>query len=525
MFCVNCRDRLISTELLASHVNNLESLEDSLIKKMFNPPEDVLQHYVRINNQKKIYMLCPVKMCPGKILIDTNSCTSCAKKICLACWEAMDTPKHTCLKSNVLTVKALMKQAKRCPFCTTLIIKTDGCNDMICGNCNLGFCWKTLSSKVVTNHHYRADKANAFYNFAGVLQSHYPTPLFVTSPTNFFYTYFTRLNKLRLSGADYETLNHAVCGFFTNDKTHKKTLFRLSLQIYILQRIHRLVRLTDHDDLLDALPKRFAWPCLSSLELVYDKRDKQWVFKDSIIKPYKWPIGIDCGKTPERQNQIAKCFYSGDDNDFVSYVRSILDSNVKTIICDNNQPLVKRLLAGIPNDLDITIIETSSMFKDTPWHETQRLTIRTDDNTEILNPRYEEYFKQGECLIISHISGYIPPFVFDIPNLRFFTTDQRGNLFMQLNEFMSYLDKQTFDKPLPEPQVVISNKILSLFNCSRLIYLKSTKNLSFLDFMRIYDITDIRYMIMSFEAAKKGLSLYQTFVAFENYLSSQLQQT
>lgn len=522
MVCMKCRDSIMSSDILSVYVKDLRPLENSLIMRMFNPPRAVLEHYIHINKKNFTYMACPKKACAGKILISTNCCNVCKDKICLECWEPIEPGKHTCLKANILTVKTIMKSAKRCPFCQILIIKIDGCDDMVCANCNLGFCWRTLRSKEVNNHHYQNEKANAYYNFLADLKDDYQSIFFCKNPNNFFSPYFSRLNMLRLSSTEYETLGKLVCAFFTNDKTHQEKLFKLALRIFMLRHIFHIFRTADHDDILKILPKKFIWPALSSLELEYDKADNQWIFKDSMMLVYKWPNEI-CPRTNLRQDIIyTKYFFMSNINDLVRYVAAILDSDIKTIICDNHKALIKYIINNISNDRDITIIEVNSLFKQSNWHETQSLSIITDNDQEIVNPRYVQYFEQGKCLILcSSVGGYVPPMIFNNPNLIFGATTRKCYMYMKMNAFLAYLENKTFEIPTICPRSVVSEKVLSIFDSEQTrIFFKKIKKIGFVEFMNTYEIRDPRFITISLEAYKKNLTLFQTFVLLEQYFCS-----
>jgi E3 ubiquitin-protein ligase RNF14 len=42
---------------------------------------------------------------------------------------------------ELLNIKALYKDVRLCPKCRMVIIKTEGCNKMVCGNCGQCFCF------------------------------------------------------------------------------------------------------------------------------------------------------------------------------------------------------------------------------------------------------------------------------------------------------------------------------------------------------------------------------------------------
>ncbi len=97
---------------------------------------------------------CPTTGCEG-FLNDKWTCSLCSANVCKTCHE-IKLEEHTCNPDVVESVKAIKKEAKPCPKCTSLISKIDGCDQMWCTQCQTAFSWRTgaIETHVVHNPHY-----------------------------------------------------------------------------------------------------------------------------------------------------------------------------------------------------------------------------------------------------------------------------------------------------------------------------------------------------------------------------------
>lgn len=88
---------------------------------------------------------------------DLMKCQVCDNNLCNYCEKTYKNgSEHTCLDDDIKTLKFYKENdAKKCPNCFTYIIKSEGCNDMICISCGCKFLWRTMQITTKTsNHHY-----------------------------------------------------------------------------------------------------------------------------------------------------------------------------------------------------------------------------------------------------------------------------------------------------------------------------------------------------------------------------------
>ena len=104
-------------------------------------------------NEIKFSGHCPSSDCKGSLSQDMI-CVLCETKACKKCKQT----EHTgdCDKNIIETIKMLQKDTKPCPKCTSLIYKTDGCDQMFCVMCHTAFSWNTgkIETGRLHNPHY-----------------------------------------------------------------------------------------------------------------------------------------------------------------------------------------------------------------------------------------------------------------------------------------------------------------------------------------------------------------------------------
>jgi hypothetical protein len=126
---------------------------------------------------------CVKPACEGFIGTD-YVCGLCKVHVCEDCMEPSE-GTHICNADNVLTVKALRKEAKPCPKCAAMISKIDGCDQMWCVVCRTAFSWRSGSIEtVVHNPHFFEWMRRTGHHIA-------PGPVNVGNPACAFQTIWT----------------------------------------------------------------------------------------------------------------------------------------------------------------------------------------------------------------------------------------------------------------------------------------------------------------------------------------------
>jgi hypothetical protein len=90
---------------------------------------------------------CLSEECQGRLKGDV--CDTCQKVFCLKC-GAEKKDDHKCNEADVLTMKAIEKDTRRCPSCGVSIQRISGCPQMFCTSCKGAFDWNTL--KTIPRH-------------------------------------------------------------------------------------------------------------------------------------------------------------------------------------------------------------------------------------------------------------------------------------------------------------------------------------------------------------------------------------
>lgn len=102
------------------------------------------------HTKNKYFSKC-FNCCNGYLEENSNEnyykCTSCEKLFCTKCFEVINrkniNKNHKCKEENLNYAKLIYENAKSCPNCYTLIMKSTGCNDMFCTECKTSFDWIT----------------------------------------------------------------------------------------------------------------------------------------------------------------------------------------------------------------------------------------------------------------------------------------------------------------------------------------------------------------------------------------------
>jgi hypothetical protein len=108
--------------------------------------------------KKKFVMPCPCTDCKG-FLSQRYKCGVCETWTCKDCHEIKkeeNDATHVCDVNTVETVALLKRDSKPCPSCGTLIHRYEGCPQMWCTQCKVGFDWNSgrIDKGAIHNPHY-----------------------------------------------------------------------------------------------------------------------------------------------------------------------------------------------------------------------------------------------------------------------------------------------------------------------------------------------------------------------------------
>jgi hypothetical protein len=104
--------------------------------------------------QPTFVLACPGSDCDG-LLSQRYKCNKCELYTCAKCREVKN-DNHECNPDTVASINTLKKDSKPCPTCASLIYRIQGCRQMWCTQCKVGFDWHTgnLDNKDIHNPHY-----------------------------------------------------------------------------------------------------------------------------------------------------------------------------------------------------------------------------------------------------------------------------------------------------------------------------------------------------------------------------------
>ena len=142
----------LEKDLMTKSMNELKS------QTITYKPKNVLIKKKRVNYIFK---------CPGDcrgFISDNYKCGTCKINVCNKCSAKIDEENHKCNEDDIKTASLILKMSKPCPKCMTLIIKSGGCDQMFCTQCNTAFSWITgeIETGVIHNPHY--------YEYLGTLK-------------------------------------------------------------------------------------------------------------------------------------------------------------------------------------------------------------------------------------------------------------------------------------------------------------------------------------------------------------------
>lgn len=144
------KNRLIRVDKISILKNEIKELNrlrkekttklNELINFVERKDEDEVD--VSIGENDSVGIPCPSEECNG--FLNKWKCGICDKNVCKSCGKFKIVGEHTCIESDVLSIKEIKKHTKPCPKCGVRIFNLGGCNHFFCPQCKTGFNWKTL---------------------------------------------------------------------------------------------------------------------------------------------------------------------------------------------------------------------------------------------------------------------------------------------------------------------------------------------------------------------------------------------
>ena len=157
--------------ILCPHYGCKELLNNDYILNQISTDSDLLNKYKKYQYNMNIQnnpnqKFCPFPNCDGYLLKEKgNKFTQCqyGHKYCFIClseWHTNSNCKEIIDKDFQLLTKN--KILKRCPKCKFYIEKTEGCNHIICRNCEFQFCWLCLQ-ECKSSEHFNVGSCKGLY--------------------------------------------------------------------------------------------------------------------------------------------------------------------------------------------------------------------------------------------------------------------------------------------------------------------------------------------------------------------------
>ena len=180
-FCSNCWYDFLSIKIKENKLASIkcldyickEKLKDEFIINLLNSDFDLIKKYKRykleleiINDPNK--KLCPYPNCDSYLELKQilNKDVKCKNNHAF-CFVCLKSP-HGKLPCNGNLDKSIEEYAmnnfvKKCPKCSIIIEKNDGCNHITCTKCGYQWCW--LCNEEYNVNHFRGGKCKGFQFF------------------------------------------------------------------------------------------------------------------------------------------------------------------------------------------------------------------------------------------------------------------------------------------------------------------------------------------------------------------------
>ena len=176
-FCNDCWYNFISIKIRENKISSIkcldyvcqEKLSDNFINKIINSNEELVKKYEKfkleieiINNPNKKF--CPIPNCDSYLeLKDNNNNVKCSNGH-LLCFNCLKEPHEGSSCNNILDNSLIefskKHLIKKCPNCSIITEKIEGCNHITCSKCNYQWCW--LCNEKYTQTHFLEGKCKGY---------------------------------------------------------------------------------------------------------------------------------------------------------------------------------------------------------------------------------------------------------------------------------------------------------------------------------------------------------------------------
>ncbi|XP_028969152.1 probable E3 ubiquitin-protein ligase RNF144A [Galendromus occidentalis] len=164
-FCIECLQQHVAVNVQdgratipCPHANCDMNLRESHVRRLLKDQPQLVERWAILSLNQQVArdplrMFCPGPACGNICQLPEPAtdpyglqCSKCEYTFCAVCqdtWHPLKDCDETTVLQNVLQD---LTGIKRCPHCSVLIEREDGCAQMLCKNCRHVFCWFCLAS-------------------------------------------------------------------------------------------------------------------------------------------------------------------------------------------------------------------------------------------------------------------------------------------------------------------------------------------------------------------------------------------